>query len=172
MVGGDTDVDQRYIAPTVITGVHRDDPAMTEEIFGPILPVLAIDSVDEAIAAINADDKPLALYAFSEDDDEIDAIMAGTSSGGACINGTLLQVSNPNLPFGGVGASGTGAYHGRHGFDALSHHKAVLSRSTRLDPPLLYPPYTDTKTKMIRTGLGAPDPRDLVASLRNRLRRG
>lgn len=171
VVGGDADADRRYIAPTVITGVHRDDPAMGEEIFGPILPVLAIDSIDEAIAAITAGDKPLALYAFSEDDDEIDRIVSSTSSGGVCVNGTLMQVSNPHLPFGGVGPSGTGAYHGRHGFDALSHHKAVYTRSTRLDPPLLYPPYTATKSKMIRTGLAAPDPRDLVAGLRNRLRR-
>lgn len=171
VVGGDADPDRRYIAPTVIAGVHRDDPVMGEEIFGPILPVLAIDSIDEAIAAITAGDKPLALYAFSEDDDEIDRIVSGTSSGGVCVNGTLMQVSNPHLPFGGVGPSGTGAYHGRHGFDALSHHKAVYTRSTRLDPPLLYPPYTSAKTKMIRAGLAAPDPRDLLAGLRNRLRR-
>jgi aldehyde dehydrogenase (NAD+) len=85
---------------------------MGEEIFGPILPVLAIDSIDEAIAAITAGDKPLALYAFSEDDDEIDRIVSSTSSGGMCVNGTLMQVSNPHLPFGGVGPSGTGAYHG------------------------------------------------------------
>jgi aldehyde dehydrogenase (NAD+) len=171
VVGGDADPDRRYIAPTVIAGVHRDDPVMGEEIFGPILPVLAIDSIDEAIAAITAGDKPLALYAFSEDDDEIDRIVSSTSSGGVCVNGTLMQVSNPHLPFGGVGPSGTGAYHGRHGFDALSHHKAVYTRSTRLDPPLLYPPYSTTKAKLIRAGVSAPDPRDLVAGLRNRLRR-
>lgn len=171
VVGGETDADRRYVAPTVITGVHRDDPVMDEEIFGPILPVLAVDSIDDAVAAVTAGDKPLALYAFSEDDDEIDRLVSSTSSGGVCVNGTLMQVSNPHLPFGGVGPSGTGAYHGRHGFDALSHHKAVYRRSTRLDPPLLYPPYTGAKARMIRTGLAVPDPRDLLAGVRNRFRR-
>lgn len=105
-VGGETDADTRYIAPTVLTGVTRDDPIMAEEIFGPILPVIAVDSVDEAIAYVNANDKPLALYSFSEDDDENRRVVNGTTSGGVCVNGTIMHISSPHLPFGGVGESG------------------------------------------------------------------
>jgi aldehyde dehydrogenase (NAD+) len=86
------------------------------------------------------------------------------------VNATLLHVTNPNLPFGGVGESGMGAYHGKIGFDTLSHRRSVYSRSTRLDPPLLYPPYTERKAKIVRTGLGMPDPRDLIATVGNKLR--
>ncbi|MEO5900836.1 MAG: aldehyde dehydrogenase family protein [Ilumatobacteraceae bacterium] len=168
--GGQTDVDTRYIAPTVLVDVTRDDPAMGEEIFGPILPVIAVDSLAEAVAFVNADDKPLALYSFSEVDAENVAVLAGATSGGACVNGTLLHITNPNLPFGGVGASGMGAYHGRFGFDTFSHRRAVHTRSTKVDPALLYPPYTATKSKLIRAGMRLPDPRDLVARVRNRIR--
>ncbi len=169
--GGKTDADDRYIAPTVLTGVSRADSVMQDEIFGPVLPVLAVDSLDEAVRFVNADHKPLALYVFSEKDEESDQVIGATSSGGVCINATLFHVTNPNLPFGGVGESGMGAYHGKSGFDALSHRRAVYSRSTRIDPPLLYPPYTAQKEKLVRTGLGLPDPRDLASSLVNKVRR-
>ncbi len=171
-VGGTTDADTRYIAPTVLTGVTRDDPAMGEEIFGPVLPVIAVDSLDEAIEFVNADDKPLALYSFSEDDGENERVLAGATSGGACVNGTLMHISNPHLPFGGVGESGMGAYHGRFGFETFSHQRSVMTRSTRLDPPISYPPYTAKKEKLLRRGLGMPDPRDVVAKVRSKLRRG
>ena len=167
--GGDRDADTRYIAPTVLTGITRDDPVMSEEIFGPILPVLAVDSLDDAIAFVNADDKPLALYTFSEDDRENERVLAGATSGGACVNGTLLHVSNPNLPFGGVGESGTGAYHGAFGFDTFSHHRGVHTRSTKLDPALLYPPYTAKKERLIRRGFALTDPRDVLARMRTRV---
>jgi aldehyde dehydrogenase (NAD+) len=148
---------------------------MHEEIFGPILPVLAVPSIDAAIEAVrqsSADgDKPLALYVFSEDDSENDRVLAGASSGGACVNGTLFHISNPHLPFGGVGESGMGAYHGKFGFDAFSHKRGVHTRSTRLDPDLLYPPYTAKKMSLIRKGLTLPDPRDVVAKARGALRR-
>lgn len=170
-VGGITDADTRYIAPTVLTGVTRDDPAMGEEIFGPVLPVIAVDSLDEAIEFVNADDKPLALYSFSEDDGENERVLAGATSGGACVNGTLMHISNPHLPFGGVGESGMGAYHGRFGFETFSHQRSVMTRSTRLDPPMTYPPYTAKKEKLLRRGLGMPDPRDVVAKVRSKLRR-
>ncbi len=170
-VGGTTDADTRYIAPTVLTGVTRDDPAMGEEIFGPVLPVIAVESLDEAIEFVNADDKPLALYSFSEDDGENERVLAGATSGGACVNGTLMHISNPHLPFGGVGESGMGAYHGRFGFDTFSHQRSVMTRSTRLDPPMTYPPYTAKKEKLLRRGLGMPDPRDVVAKVRSKLRR-
>jgi aldehyde dehydrogenase (NAD+) len=173
-VGGESDVDTRYIAPTVLTGITRDDPVMAEEIFGPILPIIAVDSLDEAVAFVNVGsaqgDKPLALYTFSERDADNDAVLAGTTSGGACVNGTLLHISNPHLPFGGVGESGTGAYHGKFGFDTFSHHRAVHSRSTKLDPALMYPPYTTKKTKLLRRGMTMADPRDLVAKARNAFR--
>ena len=174
--GGVTDADTRYISPTVLVGVKNDDPVMSEEIFGPILPVLAVDSLSEAIAFVNerssAGDKPLALYTFSEDDLENDRVLAECTSGGACVNATLLHISNPNLPFGGVGESGMGAYHGRFGFDTFSHRRAVHKRSTRIDPSMMYPPYTAKKQKLVRKGLMMPDPRDIAAKLRGALRRG
>ena len=173
--GGDTDPDTRYISPTVLTGVSKDDPVMAEEIFGPILPVIAVDSIDEALAFVNETaaqgDKPLALYTFSESDEENDQVLAGATSGGACVNGTLMHVSNPHLPFGGVGESGMGAYHGKFGFDTFSHHRAVHSRTTKIDPALMYPPYTAKKEKVLRKGMGMPDPRDVVAKARGFLSR-
>jgi aldehyde dehydrogenase (NAD+) len=170
-VGGQSDVDTRYIAPTVLTGISKDDPVMAEEIFGPVLPVIAVDSLEEALAFVNAGsaqgDKPLALYTFSESDDENDEVLAGATSGGACVNGTLLHISNPALPFGGVGESGMGAYHGKFGFDTFSHHRSVHTRSTRIDPALMYPPYTAKKEKLLRKGMGMPDPRDVIAKTRS-----
>ena len=169
--GGRTDPDSRGIEPTVLTGITREDPVMGEEIFGPILPVIAVDSLDEAIRFVNADEKPLALYTFSDRDDENETVLAQATSGGACINGTIMHISNPHLPFGGVGESGMGAYHGRFGFETFSHRRAVHERGTRLDPALLYPPYTASKEKLVRRGFTMPDPRDLVARLTSRLRR-
>ncbi len=170
-VGGQSDADTRYIAPTVLTGITKDDPVMAEEIFGPILPVIAVDSLDEAIAFVSTSsaqgDKPLALYTFSESDDENDKVLASCTSGGACVNGTLLHISNPNLPFGGVGESGMGAYHGKFGFDTFSHHRSVHTRSTKLDPALMYPPYTAKKEKLLRKGMVMPDPRDVAAKARS-----
>ena len=171
VTGGVVDHDDRYVAPTVVTGVTRDDPVMQEEIFGPILPVVAVDSIDDATEFVRADDHPLALYVFSEDDGEVDAVLAGTSSGGVCVNGTLFHITNPHLPFGGVGPSGMGAYHGKFGFDTFSHQRAVHRRSTSVDPPVLYPPYTSIKERIARAGMAAGDPRDAVARLVGRLRR-
>lgn len=173
-IGGGTDVDTRYIAPTVLTGVTVDDPVMGEEVFGPILPVIAVDSVEEAITFVQqraqAGDKPLALYSFSDSDEENDQVIEGTTSGGVCVNGTLLHFSNPNLPFGGVGESGMGSYHGKFGFDTFSHRRGVHARSTRLDPALMYPPYTEKKQKLVRRGMSMLDPRDVGAKLRGALR--
>ena len=171
VVGGGSDAHTRFIEPTVLTGITRGDPVMSEEIFGPILPVIAVDSLDEAIAFVNADDKPLALYTFSQNDDENQRVLDGATSGGACVNGTLMHVSNPHLPFGGVGESGMGSYHGKFGFDTFSHQRAVHQRSTRTDPALLYPPYTRNKQRLVRRALVMPDPGDLIARLAGRLRR-
>jgi aldehyde dehydrogenase (NAD+) len=169
VAGGEVDHDARYVAPTLLTGVDRDDPVMQEEIFGPILPIVPVASVDEATAFVRAGDHPLALYAFTDDGDEASAIIDATSSGGVCVNGTLYHITNPHLPFGGVGASGMGAYHGRFGFDTFSHERPVHHRG-KVEAPILYPPYTKVKERLLRAGMGAGDPRDLVAKLRNRLR--
>jgi aldehyde dehydrogenase (NAD+) len=170
-IGGEADPDERYIAPTVLTGVEPDAPVMGEEIFGPVLPVLAVDSLDEATTMVNERDKPLALYVFSEDDDEVDRVLEATSSGGVTVNGTLFHFVNAELPFGGVGESGMGAYHGRFGFETFSHRRAVYKRSTLIDPPLLYPPYTEGKQKIVQRVLNMGDPRDLLAKLKQRLLR-
>ena len=170
-IGGDSDADSRFIAPTVLTGITPDDVVMEEEIFGPILPVLSVDSVDEAAALINGRDKPLALYVFTEDDDEAEQLIAATTSGGVCVNGTIFHIANPYLPFGGVGGSGMGAYHGQWGFETFSHRRAIHEKGTRLDPPLLYPPYSSVKEKTFRRASALPDPRDLTARLRQRIRR-
>lgn len=170
-IGGDSDADRRYIAPTVLTNIAPDDVVMEEEIFGPILPVLAIDEASEAPAFINGRDKPLALYVFTEDDDEAQGLIDATTSGGALINGTLFHIANPYLPFGGVGGSGMGAYHGKWGFETFSHRRALHQKGTRLDPPIVYPPYTPSKAKLYRRAVAMPDVRDLTARLRQRFRR-
>src|SRR5205823_1659495 len=149
-VGGETRATERYVAPTVLRDVTPDSAVMTEEIFGPILPVLPVADVDEAIRFVNERDRPLALYVFSESDAVQTRVLEQTSSGGVCVNATVMHVAVPDLPFGGVGASGMGAYHGKAGFDVFSHRKSVLAKPTRLDPKLAYPPYTKLKERLIR----------------------
>lgn len=149
--GGRYDRSERYFAPTVLTGVTPSSPVMQDEIFGPVLPVMTVGSLDEAIAYVNDHDKPLALYVFTKDSKASDRVLAETSSGGACVNATLLHGANHNLPFGGVGPSGMGAYHGHWGFEALSHRKAVTERPTRSDPKVAYPPYSRLKEWLVRT---------------------
>ncbi|HZD64743.1 MAG TPA: aldehyde dehydrogenase family protein, partial [Acidimicrobiales bacterium] len=148
--GGGTDRSSRYLAPTVLRGVEPDDPVMEEEIFGPILPVLAVDDLEEAAAFVRSRPKPLALYVFSRSSPTVDAVLEGTASGGVCVNHTMLQLAVPGLPFGGVGESGTGAYHGRYGFETFSHRRAVLTKAFRPDPPLAYPPYTRLRRFVLR----------------------
>ena len=150
VVGGQVDRADRYVAPTILRDVSPDAPVMQDEIFGPILPVLPVADLDESIAFVNARPKPLALYVFTTREAIKDAVVARTSAGGVCINATLWHLSNPNLPFGGVGESGMGAYHGRSGFDGFSHLKPVLEKSNRLDPSLAYPPYTRWKKALFK----------------------
>jgi aldehyde dehydrogenase (NAD+) len=150
VVGGVGDETSRYIAPTILRNVPEGAPVMQEEIFGPILPVLTVDNIDAAIAFVNGRAKPLALYIFSEDREVQEQVLERTSSGGASVNHTWLHLAVPSLPFGGVGDSGMGSYHGRHTFETFSHHKAVLSKPTRIDPGLVYPPYDDNKKKWLR----------------------
>jgi aldehyde dehydrogenase (NAD+) len=149
-IGGTPDRNERFFPPTVLAGVSSDAAVMNEEIFGPILPVLTYATLDEAIAVVNDRDKPLALYVFAGDDSEADHVIARTSSGGVTVNHTLLHLAVPDFPFGGVGPSGMGSYHGEAGFEVFSHLKPVLRRGTRPDPKLAYPPYTEFKQKVIR----------------------
>lgn len=149
VVGGDTDASQLYIAPTVFRNVAVDSPIMREEIFGPLLPVVVVSSVEKAIEFVNDRAQPLALYVFTNSSAVSDKVLAQTTSGGACVNDTIMHVSNPNLPFGGVGPSGLGAYHGKFGFDTFSHAKAVLSAPTWSDPALRYPPYSDKALNIV-----------------------
>lgn len=147
--GGEVDLAQRYIAPTILVDVNVDAPVMREEIFGPILPVLKVENPDEAIAFINARDKPLALYLFTGDASVRDRVLTRTSSGGVCINDVVVQLSVPDLPFGGVAMSGFGRYHGRAGFETFSNMKGVLTRRLLLEPPLRTPPHTEAKLRWI-----------------------
>jgi len=150
VTGGGSDRSTLRIEPTVVVDPAADDPVMSEEIFGPILPILTVDSPDAAVQFINSRPKPLALYVFTSDQQRARALIDRMPSGGAVINHVALHCLVPQLPFGGVGASGMGAYHGKWGFEALSHRRAVLAKSTKPDPSLMYPPYTDRAMKLIR----------------------
>ena len=142
VMGGEYDRSERYIAPTIIDQVDVNSPVMQEEIFGPIFPIVTFRTTDEAIHFVVDREKPLALYYFSESRKNIHRVLKHTSSGGTCINDTIMHIANENLPFGGVGASGMSAYHGKESFDVFSHHRAVVTTTTRLDLPFRYMPYT------------------------------
>jgi len=152
VMGGVTARDDKFFAPTVVTDVKLDDSLMKDEIFGPILPLVTVNSADEAINIINSRDKPLALYLFTTSEKVQEQFTSRTSSGGICINDTIMHLSVEELPFGGVGASGMGAYHGKHGFDTFTHYKPVLKRELTWFAEKLgelrYPPY-HTKTANI-----------------------
>ena len=143
ILGGETNPEELYIAPTLIVAPSLDSPLMQEEIFGPILPILEYNDLSEAIALINSRPKPLALYIFSQNKDVRQQILLGTSSGGVCINDTIMQVGVNELPFGGVGDSGIGSYHGKASFDTFSHQKSVLKKSFWFDLNWRYAPYID-----------------------------
>lgn len=149
LIGGTADANARYVAPTIISEPAWDSPIMQEEIFGPILPVLEYVDLDEAISKINSMPHPLALYFFSLNRRKQMKIIAETSSGGVCINETVLHQPTTTLPFGGRGESGMGKYHGRWSFDTFSNMKAVMKSSLRLDLNLRYPPYRN-KLRLIR----------------------
>jgi aldehyde dehydrogenase (NAD+) len=155
VTGGEVEASDRYIAPTVLADVTPNMPIMDDEIFGPILPVLRYETHEEAIALIRGKDKPLALYIFAEDRAATTKLLAQTSAGGTVINNTILHLANPNLPFGGVGASGMGNYHGRWGFVAFSHARAVLTQRGGALASFFYPPYDTTRSKLAARGLRA-----------------
>ncbi len=141
IIGGETNLSERYIAPTVLDNVSVEDPVMQEEIFGPILPVIEYTDITEAIALINSKPKPLALYLFSQNKKLQKRVLQETSSGGVCFNDTMMQFGVSSLPFGGVGDSGIGTYHGKASFDTFSHYKSVLRNSFWLDLNWRYAPY-------------------------------
>ncbi|NVJ20728.1 aldehyde dehydrogenase family protein [Myxococcus sp. AM011] len=150
VVGGGVDAETRFIAPTVLADVAPDAPLMEEEIFGPVLPVLRFESLDEVVTHVRTGGKPLALYVFSHDDAAVERLLQETSAGGTCINTVVLHNVNPNLPFGGVGASGLGAYHGETGFRTFSHERAVLRQGRTTLANLFFPPYTGKARKLAR----------------------
>jgi aldehyde dehydrogenase (NAD+) len=151
IAGGIHDSATKYIAPTLLQNVSWDAPIMQEEIFGPILPIFEYDDLEEAIAIVNARPKPLALYFFSKDKQKQNRILTATSSGGVCLNETVMQVGVGDLPFGGVGESGMGRYHGKYSFDTFSHYKGVLKKSFLLDLAWRYAPYTEAGIKQIKS---------------------
>ncbi len=141
LIGGEINREQRRIAPTVIRVADRNDPLMADELFGPLLPVLPLNDLNNALAEIRRGPKPLALYLFGGTERQQQLVIETTSSGGVCLNDVVMQAGVPDLPFGGVGGSGMGSYHGKAGFDTFSHAKAVLRRPFRFDFKLRYPPY-------------------------------
>lgn len=151
--GGQYDAANLYIAPTVMVDIAPDAPVMKEEIFGPILPVIPFNTMEEARAIIAQNPNPLAFYVFTSSADKEKAWLEAVPAGGACVNTASLHLTNPNLPFGGRGYSGTGAYHGKYSFDTFSHKKAVMKAPTWFDPALKYPPFTG-KLKLLKWLVG------------------
>ena len=141
VAGGTTVKAERYIEPTLLADVAPTAPVMQEEIFGPLFPLLTFNTTEEAIEFVTRREKPLALYYFGENGKNIAKVLKHTSSGGACINDTIMHIANENLPFGGVGHSGMSSYHGRESFRVFSHHRAVVTTPTWLDLPFRYMPY-------------------------------
>ena len=149
MVCGGTVKDGR-IAPTLMDNLEPDAPVMQEEIFGPILPILPFDTLEEAMDFVSRRPKPLALYLFSRDKGVQKKVLTRLSFGGGCLNDTIVHLTSPHLPFGGVGASGMGAYHGKASFDTFTHVKSILIRGNRPDLDLRYHPYSDKKERLLR----------------------
>jgi aldehyde dehydrogenase (NAD+) len=147
-VGGDSDQEALKIEPTVLTDITWNDRVMADEIFGPILPVLEFEDIDEVICQIQQKPNPLALYVFSESNDVQNKVINHISFGGGCINDTIYHITSPYLPFGGVGSSGIGAYHGKGSFDTFSHEKSVLKQTTKFDIPFRYPNVKDGLKKI------------------------
>lgn len=148
--GGEKDEKTLKIAPTVLDDVSPDSPVMNEEIFGPVLPVIAYDRFEDAIEFIRRREKPLALYIFSKDKSHIWTVQSSLTYGGGCVNDTVVHLSNPNMPFGGVGHSGMGSYHAKRGFDTFTHEKSTLKKALWPDIPVRYAPYNDRLIKLLK----------------------
>merc|ERR1712070_389931 len=148
VLGGDYNSSECYMAPTLIQGAQLGEPLLEQEIFGPVLPVVAVDSMQDAVYKVNSIcSDPLALYVYTEDESTAQMVLNNTTSGGGCINSCLEHLMNPNLPFGGVGASGYGSYHGKAGFDEFTHRRSILHQDTLLlkKSSLPQPPYSSGK---------------------------
>lgn len=148
--GGKTNRKKRYISPTLLKDISFDDKIMEDEIFGPLLPILSFSNLDEAISKVKARPKPLALYAYTKKKKTIKKLLNEISFGGGCINDSVMHLTNSNLPFGGVGYSGMGSYHGKTGFDTFSHFKSILDKPFWIEPHLKYPPYLNFNLNIIK----------------------
>ncbi len=152
--GGQSNREKRFIPPTLLQKVAFSDPVMQEEIFGPILPIIAFRDLDQAIAAVKKYPKPLSCYIYSSRKRNIEKILGELSFGGGCVNDSLMHLANSNLPFGGVGHSGMGSYHSKAGFDTFTHYKSILHKGTFFEPKLKYAPYTEGKRRLVQKLLG------------------
>ena len=150
VIGGTCDPDAPRISPTVMDNVNFDDPVMQEEIFGPILPILTYTDLESVIETVNRRPKPLALYLFSENKKSVETVTSRCSFGGGCVNDVIIHLATTHMPFGGVGESGMGAYHGKAGFDTFTHYKSIVDKKTWLDLPMRYRPYTKLSGKLVR----------------------
>jgi len=150
VMGGDSIKEELYIAPTLLDNVDWDDAVMQEEIFGPILPIIEFENLDEAIKKVKERSKPLALYLFTTCSRMREKVFNEISFGGGMLNDTLTHLTNTSLPFGGVGYSGMGNYHGKFGFDSFSHQKSIIHKTNLIEPFIKYPPYTKLKSKIIK----------------------
>jgi len=150
--GGETDITEKYIEPTCYVNVSMEDSVMEEELFGPILSIMNVESADEAISIVNQGEKPLALYVFSNSNKVIDEFLNKTSSGGVLVNDTLMQCGAANVPFGGVGASGIGSYHGKSSFETFSHKKPIWKRKQNMEAMIAarYPPFSDGNLRQLQ----------------------
>ncbi len=150
VVGGNTIEESLKIAPTVMENISWDDKIMQEEIFGPIMPILTFESIDSVIEIVESKPHPLALYVFSSNKKNIKKVIEKCRYGGGCVNDVVLHLATPELPFGGCGASGMGAYHGKFGFDTFSHQKSILDKKTWFDLPMRYQPYNKLYDLLLR----------------------
>ena len=148
--GGQSEPESLRIAPTVLNNITWDDAVMGEEIFGPLLPILTFDTLDEALDTVESHPPPLALYFFSEDKAAQKKVLDTCRFGGGCINDTIIHLATSDMPFGGVGESGMGSYHGRVGFETFSHYRSIVDKKTWMDLPIRYQKYTGLKEKMMR----------------------
>ena len=148
--GGQSEPELLRIAPTVLNNITWDDAVMGEEIFGPLLPILTFDTLDEALDTVESHPHPLALYFFSEDKAAQKKVLDTCRFGGGCINDTIIHLATSDMPFGGVGESGMGSYHGRVGFETFSHYRSIVDKKTWMDLPIRYQKYTGLKEKMMR----------------------
>lgn len=148
-LGGQGNIQERFIEPTILKDIEWTDDLMQEEIFGPLLPCLRLKNLDESLTKIQAQEKPLSLYVFTKDQSLQDKILANLSFGGGCINDTVMHLSESHLPFGGVGKSGWGSYHGKAGFDTFTHYKSILKKGFLVELPIKYRPYSGWKRRIL-----------------------